>query len=105
MWAGTLPCRHVLYLAEHLTLNPHSRVFAIRGGAPELQGWDAAAVIAARTHNLIASVVAGLSKGEHDPAMFIQYPGATSEETQPREIQPATLADLTAVGFSKFMYG
>lgn len=100
-----MPVRHVLYLAEHLVLNPHSRVFAIRGGAPDLQGWDAAAVIAARTHNLIASVIAGLSKDDPDPAMFIHYPGVTSEETQPLEIRPATLADLSVAGFAKFMYG
>lgn len=100
-----LPVRHVLYLAEHLALNPHSRVFAIRGGAPDLQGWDTAAVIAARTHNLIASVVAGLSKGDPDPAMFIHYPGVTEEETQVTEIRPATLADLSVAGFTKFMYG
>lgn len=86
-------------------LNPHSRVFAIRGGAPDLQGWDAATVIAARTHNLIASLIAGLSKGDPDPTMFIQYPGATSEATTPTEIKPATLADLSVTGFTKFMYG
>lgn len=105
MWFGDLPARHVIYLSEHLALNPHSRVFAIRGGAPDLQGWDTAAIIAARTHNLIASVVAGLMKGDPDESMFVQYPGATPEETQPKEIRPATLADITAAGFSKFMYG
>ncbi len=100
-----MPVRHVLYLAEHLVLNPHSRVFAIRGGAPDLQGWDAATVIAARTHNLIASLIAGLSKGDPDPAMFIKYPGVTEAEMEPTEIRPATLADLTVGGFAKFMYG
>lgn len=104
MWWGDLPVRHVLYLAEHLVLNPHSRVFAIRGGDPALQGWDAAAVIAARTHNLIASIIAGFMK-EPDDSIFIRYPGSTPEETQPKEIRPATLADITAAGFSKFMYG
>lgn len=100
MWDGKQPVRHVLYLAEHLALNPHSRVFAIRGGSPELQGWDAATVIAARAHNLIASLIQGLSKGPANPEMFIDYPGA-----KPEEKQPATIAELSVAGFTEFMYG
>ena len=100
MWDGKVPVRHVLYLAEHLSLNPRSRVFAIRGGAPDLQGWDAATVIQARTHNLIASLIQGLSKGEPNPDMFINYPGV-----KPEEKQPATIAELSVAGFTEFMYG
>lgn len=80
-------------------LNPRSRVFAIRGGAPDLQGWDAATVIAARTHNLIAGLLQGLS-GEKNEDMFVDYPGV-----KPEEKQPATLAELTTAGFTQFMYG
>lgn len=101
MWAGTLPVHHVIALTEHLNLNPHSRVFAERGGTPELQGWDAATVIAARTHNLIASLIQGLSGAEH-PEMFIDYPGAPVETV---EIRPATLAELTPAKFDRFMFG
>src|SRR5690606_33790985 len=99
VWNGTLSVRHVLWLAENLVLNPHSRAFAIRGGSPELQGWDAATVIAARTHNHIVALIQGLS-GSHDPDMYIDYPGS-----KPEEKQPATLAELTVAGFTQFMYG
>lgn len=94
-----MPVRHVVYLAEHLVLNPHSRVYAIRGGSPELQGWDAATVVAVRTHNLIASLIQGLA-GEKDPGMFIDWPGAEKAET---EIQPKTLAELMGGALDKFM--
>jgi hypothetical protein len=90
----------VIFLSEHLALNPHSRVFAIRGGAQELQGWDAATVVAVRTHNLIASLILGLSKAPAEPGMFIEYPGITPEEQQ-----PTTLAEFSVSGFNKFMYG
>ena len=80
-------------------LNPHSRVYAIRGGSPELQGWDAATIIAARTHNLIVSVIQGLS-GTNDPELYVDYPGV-----KPEEKQPTTLAELSIAGFNQFMYG
>lgn len=95
-----MPVRHVLYLTEHLAMNPQSRVFAIRGGTPELQGWDAQTVIIARMHNLIASLIQGLSQGEPNPDMFVDYPGA-----KPEEKQPATIAELSVAGFNQFMYG
>lgn len=98
MWAGTLSAYHVIVLTEHLVLNPHSRVFAIRGGSLELQGWDQATVVAVRTHNLILSLIQGLS-GTHDPAGFIDYPGA-----KPEEKQPATIAELYGV-VDRFMDG
>lgn len=98
MWAGTLSAYHVIVLTEHLVLNPHSRVFAIRGGSLELQGWDQATVVAVRTHNLILSLIQGLS-GHHDPEAFIDYPGATPEEKQ-----PATIAELYGV-VDRFMDG
>lgn len=91
MWAGTLPAYHVLVLTEHLMLNPHSRVFAIRGGAMELQGWDQGTIVAVRTHNLILSLLQGFS-GKHDPEAFIDYPGAPPEEKQ-----PATIAELYGI--------
>lgn len=91
VWAGTLPAHHVVILTEHLMLNPHSRVFAIRGGSMELQGWDQATVVAVRTHNLIMSLLQGLA-GKHDPEAFIDYPGV-----KPEEKQPATIAELYGV--------
>lgn len=95
-----MPVRHVLILANHLVLNPQSRVFAIRGGTPELQGWDASTVIQARTHNIIMSLILGLGKQQAEPGMFIDYPGS-----KPEEKQPATIAELTVSGFTEFMYG
>lgn len=100
MWDGTVSAKHVIILAEHLVLNPHSRVFAIRGGSPELQGWDAATIAIVRTHNLIASLLQGLS-GKKDPEMFIDYPGA--EERENTILQPATLADLVGGALEKFI--
>lgn len=81
-------------------LNPHSRVYAIRGGSSELQGWDAATIVAVRTHNLIASLVQGLS-GKQDPEMFIDYPGVERQENT--ILQPATLADLVGGALEKFI--
>ena len=98
MWSGDLPVRHVIVLSEHLTLNPHSRVFAIRGGSPELQGWDSATVIAARTHNLIASLILGLSKDKKTD-LFIEYPGAEKHQA---DVQPRTIAELLAGPLAKF---
>ena len=100
VWTGDLSVRHVIVLTEHLMLNPHSRVYAIRGGSPELQGWDAATVVAVRTHNLIVSLLQGLS-GKKDPEMFIDYPGA--EEHENTILQPATLADLVGGALEKFI--
>lgn len=91
VWAGTLSAHHVGVLAQHLVRNPHSRVFAKRAGSPDLQGWDQATIVAVRTHNLIASLLQGLS-GKHDPEVFIDYPGVTPEEKQ-----PATIAELYGV--------
>lgn len=90
----------MIYLSEHLVLNPHSRVYAIRGGSPELQGWDAATIVAVRTHNLIASLIQGLA-GEKDPGMFIDWPGA--EKAAETTIQPKTLAELVAGAWDNFI--
>ncbi len=94
-----MPVRHVLYLANHLVLNPHSRVYAIRGGSPELQGWDAATVIAVRMYNLIAAVVQSFSKVK-DPSVFIDWPGAEKHENV---FQPKTLAELVSGPLDSFM--
>ncbi|RUQ06988.1 hypothetical protein D8M34_05830 [Microbacterium sp. HSID17254] len=99
MWAGKVSAHHVVILAEHLVLNPHSRVYALRGGSPELQGWDAATVVAVRTHNLIASLIQGLA-GQKDPAMFIDWPGAEEHETT---MQPRTIAELLSGTLDNFI--
>lgn len=56
-----------------------------------MQGWDQATIVAVRTHNIIMSLIQGLS-GNHDPDAFIDYPGA-----KPEEKQPATIAELFKV--------
>lgn len=83
-------------------LNPYSRVYAIRNGSPELQGWDPAMFVAVRTHNLIAGLIQGLS-GKSDKSMFLTVPG--TEEREETVLRPATLADITVSGFTEFMYG
>jgi hypothetical protein len=98
VWDGKVSVRHVIILAEHLVLNPHSRVYAIRGGSPELQGWDAATVVAVRHHNLMVSLIQGLS-GQKDPSMYIDWPGAEDHETT---IQPQTIAELLAGPLNAF---
>lgn len=99
MWTGALPVHHVIILTEHLVLNPHSRIYAIRGGSPELQGWDAATVVAVRTHNLIVSLIQGLA-GKKDPEMFIDWPGHEKHETT---VQPKTIAELLSGALDNFM--
>lgn len=95
-------------LTEQLVLNPHSRVFAIRGGTPELQGWDAATVMAARTHNLIAQLIAGLGGDSVDiKDLLIEYPGRKEAEPIP---VASTLSDFIERfvdngAMTEFMYG
>ncbi|KJL39906.1 hypothetical protein [Microbacterium trichothecenolyticum] len=93
VWAGKESAWHVVVLTEQLVRNPHSRVFAERGGTPELQGWDATAVIAARTHNLIAGIIAGLSSGTSLDDLLIAYPSAKQAPPEPK-----TLAELFGSG-------
>jgi hypothetical protein len=102
VWAGTLSPTHVLILTSQLQRSPRSRIFADRGGTPDLQGWDASTVIAARQHNLIASLVNALSNSKN-PDLFISYPGAPAEEQT--TAQPTTLAELTGGMVDNFIYG
>ncbi|MGF3056144.1 hypothetical protein [Microbacterium sp. YY-01] len=104
MWRGKVGTKHVIYLSEHLCRNPYSRVFALRGGSPQLMGWDQHTVIAARTHNLIASLVSSLS-GKHDPELFIDYPGGEKKEQTVEVIAPATIAEFSVSGFNNLIYG
>lgn len=101
MWAGRIAARHVVILSHQLLLNQHSRCFAIKGGTPELKGWDASTQIEARTHNLIASLLMGLSGGKSQPGLFIDYPKPPVAEVE----QPKTLAEFSVAGFNRFMYG
>lgn len=72
-----------------------SRVFAIRGGNPELQGWDANAVLTAR---LINTVLAAVGVKEDDA--YVQYPGRTKDE----DVMPfKTLAEFSESAFNKRM--
>ena len=100
MWAGRVSARHVAVLTHQLLVNQQSRVFAIRGGTPRLKGWDEPTVIAARTHNLIASLLTGLSGGKSNQDLFIDYPQAPKPE-----VEMKTLADFSVAGFNKFMFG
>ncbi|WP_156366597.1 hypothetical protein [Microbacterium sp. No. 7] len=93
MWAGTLSARHVIYLTGNLQTNPHSQVFAIRGGTPELQGWDTQAGLIARLINTLLAVV-----GVKDPSAFVHYPTAQAEEMPFK-----TIAEFSEASFSKFM--
>lgn len=95
MWAGRVSARHVIYLAENLVLNPQSRVFAIRGGTPELQGWDTNAVLTARLINVVLGVV-----GVKDESVYVQYPGRADAEA---EMPYQTLAEFSEAGFMKRM--
>lgn len=86
-----------MWLTEHLQMNPRSRVFAIRGGNPELQGWDTQAVLTARLINTVLAVV-----GVKDDAAFVQYPGKAADE----EVMPyKTLAEFSESAFRNFMSG
>jgi hypothetical protein len=98
VWEGREDAWHVVILAEQLVRNPHSRVHAIRGGTPELQGWDANTIVLARTHNLIAGLIAGLSSGANLDDILITYP-APEPEQKP---EPQTLAELFAGGLGFF---
>ncbi len=74
-----------------------SRCFAIRGGNPELQGWDTHAVLQARLINTVLAVV-----GVKDEAAFVQYPGREKDE----EVLPfKTIAEFSEAAFGRFMYG
>lgn len=101
VWTGRVSAYHVIILTEQLLLNPHSRVFALRGGNADLQGWDVATVVAARAHNLLAGLIAGLSKGVDLESLLITYP--TAEVAAPPT--PMTLAEFSVSGFQQFMYG
>ncbi|WP_307460881.1 hypothetical protein [Microbacterium testaceum] len=77
-------------LTEHLALIPDSRCFGLLGGAKELQGWDAATIVLARSHNLIAAIVGGFSKDVNIDDLLIEFPG--SKAAAPAA--PQTLAEL-----------
>jgi len=94
---------HVIILIEHLALNPHSRVFAIRGGTPELQGWDATTVINARTHNLIAALIGGLG-GQDMTDMLIDYPGSKNVEPEPQNLAEFIRRHVDGGGLNDFLY-
>jgi hypothetical protein len=98
VWAGRVSAWHVIVLTEQLVLNPASRVRALREGTPAVQGWDKNTDVLARTHNLIAGLIAGLSTGVNLDDILITYPTAENEE--PRA--PQTLAELVGWGFNEF---
>lgn len=105
VWTGLEDPAHVIALTEHLMLNPMSRVFAIRGGAPELQGWDASTIVQARMHNLLAGLIAGLAGKDFKlDDVLIEYPGrkVEAEEAIAEAIVP-TIAEFSTAMFSKFM--
>ena len=93
MWAGKVSAYHVIVLIGQLATDAHTRVYALAGGNPELQGWDANTVLAARTHNLIAGIVAGLGgKRVNLDDLLVDFPGPK----QPDLPEPKTLADFIA---------
>jgi hypothetical protein len=100
VWDGIEDAWHVVVLTEQLVLNPQSRVFAARGGTPELQGWDQHTIVLARTHNLLAGIVAGLSKGTDLEDLLIAYPKAKPEKAP----EPKTLAELMSGSMEFFAH-
>ncbi len=101
MWRGTLDAHRVCVLTENLALVPDSRCYAIRGGAKDLQGWDAATVILARSHNLIAAIIGGLGKDVDIDDLLIEHPLAKREAPK----APQTLADLMHGSLTDFFGG
>ncbi len=95
MWAGKVPARHVIVLTYNLSLNPQSRVFAIAGGTPELQGWDTTATLLARLINTVLGLM-----GVKDESLFVKYPGAPEAD---EEMPYKTLAEFSEAGFMKRM--
>ena len=96
VWAGRVSAYHVIVLIGQLAADPHTRMYALAGGNPELQGWDANTVLAARTHNLIAGIVAGLGgKRIKLDDLLIDFP-APARADEAEEAEPKTLADFIA---------
>lgn len=100
VWAGRVSARHVVIVTRQLALNPHSRTFATRNGDALAQGWDAATVIAARTHNVLVGFLSGFG-GEPNDELFVKFPGVDKPEVE----QPKTLAEFSDIGFTRFIYG
>lgn len=92
-----MSARHVNRLIEHLAIMPESRVYAIEQGDLAWMGWDTNTTILASTHNLIAHLIAGLSKGVDVKDLLIETPGGP-EEPKVTEISFPTIADFIAGG-------
>lgn len=82
---------HVIVLIGQLAADPHTRVYGLAGGNRELQGWDANTIMAARTHNLIAGILAGLGgKRIKLDDLLVEFPAPRA--ATPAE--PKTLAEF-----------
>lgn len=99
-----MPVRHVLGLVNHLILMPQSRIYALEQGDMEWIGWDTNTSILASLHNLVATVVGGMSKGTDVEKLLIRAPGE-SETTPVEEETFPTIAEFSARYFTEFMYG
>ena len=73
---------------------------AARFGESQFQGWDRNSDLLMQVHNLIASLIQGLS-GKKNPDMFVRHPLDKREEV----LRPKTLAELSAATINNFMYG
>lgn len=100
MWAGKQSAHHVNRLINHLTLMPQSRIYAIEQGHIGWMGWDVNTSILASQHNLIASLVGGLSKGVDVKSLLVRAPG---EDEEPEPMQFPTIAEWIARGEAHFM--
>lgn len=107
VWAGRQPVGHVLVLAEHLKLNPRSRVYALHRGDIGFMGWDPAAEILANQYDQFGALMAGLSGEKHiDPARLYPRPGEEqSQAAGEQEPIVPTIAEFSAATFTRFMYG
>lgn len=93
MWAGKVSAYHVIVLIGQLAADANTRVYALAGGNPDLQGWNANTILAARTHNLIAGIVAGLGgKRVNLDDLLVDFPAPKAAELP----EPKTLAEFIA---------
>lgn len=97
-----------MILAEHLKLNPRSRVFAMASGGMQYKDWTPTTEATAAVYDALVSLIHGLGGGEGDPPRFPRPESATrgvADQSSTDEIPFPTIAEFSLAGFAKFMYG
>ncbi|MCI2958254.1 hypothetical protein MN032_11145 [Agromyces atrinae] len=97
-----------MILAEHLKLNPRSRVFAMASGGMQYKDWTPTTEVTAGVYDAIVALIHGLGGGEGDAPRFprpesASRPAPDASETDETPFQ--TIAEFSLAGFAKFMYG